>query len=229
MINTRIQVLCAWTGPALIVIFLIAMIPLAHMIPPLSPTMTGAQVAAFFDQHRIQIRLGMLLMMLGAGVGMVWPAAIADQMRRIERNSRVLTYTQLVSGVLSNFLFLPCALFWGIAAFRSERSPEVIQLLDDFGWFFLLMAVSPAVIQSLALALAILSDKSASPLFPRWLGYFNIWAAALFLPGGVLLFFKTGPFAWNGLFPFWIPLTVFSLWLVLNTMFVLKAIRRPEN
>jgi hypothetical protein len=227
MTNSRIFALCACTGPALIVIFVIAMMPLAHMVPPLSPTMTGEQLVVFFDQHRIGIRLGMLLMMLGAGVGMVWPAAIADQMRRIEENSRVLTYTQLVSGVLSNFLFLPCALFWSVAAFRPERSPDLILLLDDLGWFFLLMAVSPAIIQSLAFALAILSDKSATPLFPRWLGYFNIWAAALFLPGGVLSFFKTGAFAWNGLFPFWIPLTVFSLWLVLNTMFVLKAGKRP--
>ncbi|MGE3297731.1 MAG: hypothetical protein AB7I68_10315 [Porticoccaceae bacterium] len=41
----------------------------------------------------------------------------------------------------------------------------------------------------------------------------------LFVPGGLLTFFKTGPFAWDGLFVFWVPLVVFLLWY--GAMFVL--------
>jgi hypothetical protein len=221
-----IVALCAWSGPAMVVLFLIAFVPLAHMVPALPPTMTGEQLVAFFEQHRTAIRFGMMLMMLGGGVGMLWPAAIADQMRRIEGGSRALSYTQMFAGAVSMFLFIPCALFWSVAAFRPERSTDLVLLLNDLAWFFFLMSPSPAMIQSVALGTAILSDRRESPLFPRWLGFFNLWAAVFFLPGSVLTFFKTGPFAWNGLFPFWIPLVIFSVWILFNTAYVLKACKR---
>jgi hypothetical protein len=37
----------------------------------------------------------------------------------------------------------------------------------------------------------------------------------LFIPGGLLTFFKIGPFAWNGLFVWWIPFLVFFTWYLL--------------
>ncbi len=60
----------------------------------------------------------------------------------------------------------------------------------------------------------------------RWVGYFNIWAGLLQIPGAMMPFFKTGPFAWDGLFAFWMPLVVFSLWIYVDTWAVLRAIRR---
>jgi hypothetical protein len=42
--------------------------------------------------------------------------------------------------------------------------------------------------------------------------------AVLFIPGGLLTFFKTGPFAWSGVFVYWVPLVVFFSWYLV--MFV---------
>ncbi|MHB8695126.1 MAG: hypothetical protein ACYDHH_28160 [Solirubrobacteraceae bacterium] len=42
----------------------------------------------------------------------------------------------------------------------------------------------------LAIAGAILQDHSPHPVFPRWVGYFNIWAAISFTPVVLLIFFK---------------------------------------
>jgi hypothetical protein len=36
----------------------------------------------------------------------------------------------------------------------------------------------------------------------------------LFLPDQLLFFFKTGPFAWNGVLGFWVPLSVFCGWFI---------------
>jgi hypothetical protein len=74
--------------------------------------------------------------------------------------------------------------------------------------------------------IAILSDKREDPFFPRWVGYFNIWMGILQAPGVMMAMFLTGPFAWNGLFTFWIPLTVFSFWIYVNTWAMLHATKR---
>jgi hypothetical protein len=52
-------------------------------------------------------------------------------------------------------------------------------------------------------------------VFPRWLGYFNIWAAVSFMPGVLLIFFKSGPFSYQGLFVFWVPFAVFGAWIMI--------------
>jgi hypothetical protein len=45
---------------------------------------------------------------------------------------------------------------------------------------------------NLALGLAILSDTRSSKIFPRWLGYYNIFVGLSFLPDLLVPFFKTG-------------------------------------
>ena len=80
--------------------------------------------------------------------------------------------------------------------------------------------------QNIAIGAAIVGDKSANPIFPRWVGFFNFWVAILFIPGALIPFFKSGPFAWNGLFSFWIPATVFGVWFIVMLTMLLKAIDR---
>jgi hypothetical protein len=46
----------------------------------------------------------------------------------------------------------------------------------------------------------------------------------MFSPGCLCVFFKEGPFAWNGIFAWYIPITFFSLvWLPVNTWLFLRA------
>jgi hypothetical protein len=41
--------------------------------------------------------------------------------------------------------------------------------------------------------------------------------------------FNSGPFAWNGLFTFWIPLTVFVAWFFVIAYTMLRAISAQEQ
>jgi hypothetical protein len=58
----------------------------------------------------------------------------------------------------------------------------------------------------------------------------NFWMALLFLPAGLMVFFKTGPFAWNGLLSFWLPLVAFGIWFNVMIYALLRAIKlQPDQ
>jgi hypothetical protein len=63
---------------------------------------------------------------------------------------------------------------------------------------------------------------------PRWVGYTSIWVGVLSLPGVVIPFFKSGPFAWNGIFAFWLPAILFGMMLTVLTLTMIKAAKHPE-
>ena len=88
------------------------------------------------------------------------------------------------------------------------------------------MPAIPATIQALSIAVPILLDKTSPPPIPRWVGYANLWLGILFVPGMLVVMWKTGPFAWNGLLSFWIPAAFFVVWLILLTVQGLHAVRR---
>jgi hypothetical protein len=79
------------------------------------------------------------------------------------------------------------------------------------------------VIELSVTAAAILTDKSAIPVFERWIGWVNVATAVLSLPALTVIFFKYGPWAWNGLFGLWIPAVAFGLWMMSMTYSLLKS------
>jgi hypothetical protein len=97
------------------------------------------------------------------------------------------------------------------------------------GWIFMVMPWMPFLAQNWTFAYAILTDEREKPVFPRWLAYCNIWAIIIFSPAVALPFFKSGVFAWNGLFVVWIPAFVFIAQFVVNTWALLRAIGQEEQ
>ena len=51
-----------------------------------------------------------------------------------------------------------------------------------------------------------------------------LWTAFLFIPGGLVTFFKAGPFAWNGLLAFWVAAAVFGSWFIVMSVVVRRAV-----
>jgi alcohol dehydrogenase (NADP+) len=173
-------------------------------------------------------RLGSVVLILAASMTAPYFAAIATQMMRIEGRFAALSITEVVAGTgVYIFVVLPALLF-SVAAFRPDRSPDLILLLNDMAWMIFVMAFGPAIIQNFVIGIAILSDRNKIPSFPRWLGYFNLWVGLLFMPGGMITFFKSGPFAWNGFIAFWIPAGIFGIWFMIMTPMLLKAIKHQE-
>ena len=196
------------------------------MLPVWSPQWNTGQVAAAFQADTQRIRIGMLLTMVAAMLAIPFTASVSQQVARIEGHVGILTWCAGIGGAALMILTFYPAIFWLLAAYRPERADELIRLMNDLAWLQLIGGVTVFFTLPLSVALAALLDRSPEPLFPRWAGYYNLWTVLLIVPDQLLFFFKTGPFAWNGIFGFWIPVVVFGLWFIVTYYLLRRAINR---
>jgi hypothetical protein len=227
-VNIRNQLICAWSVLVFMVLLGVGFGLLGRYIPPTPPTHSAAQVAHFYQHHTNLIRLGLVLTMVGAAFLAPWVAVLGHQMRRIEGSSAVLAQTQMLSGAMVILLIIIPTMLWTAAAFRPERDPQLVLLLNDVGWFFFILAFSLPMVQMLAIAIAVLGAPD-SAVFPRWMGYLNLWLAILLLPGALVAFLKTGVFAWNGLIGWWLTIIDFGVFWTVNSVLLFRAIAQEAG
>lgn len=217
-----------WAGPAIGVALALALIPMSGFFPPPSPAEPAQYYSEYYREHIWGVRLAAVFFSLGGALYAPFFGAWALIVKRLEGGSAgVWTFTLLLASSVASCTFFLSGVFFGVAAFRPEQSPELQQLLNDLAWIELVVPAIPATIQALAIAIPILTADRAAPPIPRWVGYANLWLGILFAPGMLVVMWKTGPFAWNGLLSFWIPAVFFLVWLVLLTVQGLKVIRSP--
>lgn len=220
-----VQKACAWCGPIFAVVFFAGML-IGGFLPPFSPHANAQAVADFYRDDTTLVRLGLFVMMVAAGITAPFVAVISVQLKRIEGAQSPMAYLQLVAGAVGVVAILVPVFVFTAAAFRPERAPVVTQALNDIAWLPFIMNIPPAILQCLAIGFAVLGDRRPTPILPRWVGYYNFWVAFLFIPGGLVTFFKTGPMAWNGVIGFWLAAVVFGSWFIVMSVVLLRAIRR---
>ena len=228
--NATTQRWCIWAGPALMVFFGLGFWVIAGMVPPPTPNQSAVELARFYADNQTRIKVGLVISMLSAGLAFFFPVVITLQMYRIEGRWSPMALVQLTSGVTVTLLFVFPMLAMATATYRPrDRDPGDTQLISDFGWLALVGFGAPAIVQTIAIAVAVFRDRRDKPVFPRWVGYFNIWCALLFMPGLLVICFTEGPFAYNGVLAFWIPLTVFAGWYFVMTYALLRAVKQHEQ
>ncbi len=82
---------------------------------------------------------------------------------------------------------------------------------------------------AVAIGLAILLDDSQRPVFPRYAAWVNFWFAGLVMTGQFMIFFKTGPLAWNGLLALYWPAAVFFIWICIMSALVIQGVKRGDG
>lgn len=229
MLHAKTQRLCAWSGIVCVTLFFAAFL-IAGFIPVPGPDMTQEAVAAMYRQNANRIRFGMSVMMISSAFFIPLAAVISEQMKRIPgRSIPLLANIQLVSGLFSAGTYFLPALFFIVTAFRPERSPELTYLMNDLSFIILVIPLTPFLAQNFAFGIAVFQDRSPQPIFPRWLAWLSIWECLSFLTALALPYFRSGPFAWNGIFVFYGPAALFVVWYFAMVAMLLKAINRQEQ
>lgn len=217
--------ICAGGGPFCAAFFGVGLF-LAGFVPPPSPLMHVAEISAFYTDNAVAIRAGMVLGLLGLVGYLALVGAISGQMRRMETRNRTACYLQLGAGSVGMLTVMLPIMVFAITAFRPERDPALTQMLNDMGWLVIIPAFPTFIAQFGAIAAGVFADHSAEPIYPRWVGYFNIWIAILFVPGGFAYFVRTGAFAWDGILAFWAAAGAFFVWLLVMCWHVHRASTR---
>lgn len=220
-----IQLLCAWSGPATVVVVAIGFLVAGVLPMPLGPDSSTQEVVDFYS-HDTRVAAGLVIASLG--VCLVFPliALIGAYMIRMEGRTPILTFLQLVTGAVTGvFLLMPLLLMAAIP-FRPDRTPELTTTLNDIAWLLFITPIGPFIIQNIAIGTAILNDRRGT--LPRWVGYLNYWVAFLFVPDVLAFFFHSGPFAWRGIFVFWLAFVAYAVFLIAMGLILRNAIRSAD-
>ncbi len=223
----RNQRLCIWIGLLFLPLFWLGLL-VAGWFPPPTPSLSVSEVARMFADDRTRIRVGVLILTSAAPLLACYGAALTHQIRRhLGAASPLATAQSLVAACLILEFIIP-QMIWQAGAFRSDRSPELVQLCYDIGWLMYIGVVGTAIVQMLLCALAIFQDRRPEALVPRWAAYVCIWSAIGVAGGSFCIFFQRGPLAWNGLVAFWLLAVAFFAWMLTMSWGMLRASRVAE-
>lgn len=211
------------TGIGLLGLVIAGVLP----IPP-AAHQSATAIAAFYGDSPARVAAGLVISSVGSGLIFPLIALIAVHMRRMEGRTPLLTFAQLAAGTVTGVFLLMPVLMMAVGAFRPDRSPELTLFLNDLAWLLFITPIAPFIVQNLAIGLAVLQDRNDELVLPRWVGYFNLWVAFLFLPDILAFFFYSGPFSWQGIFVFWLAAAAYSLWGIVMGLVLRRAVLRSD-
>ena len=220
------QWISLWMTPVVGLVLLVAFLAFPGFLPPMSPDLPAADVAAFFTRHATGTRLSMIVFDVCGIFLLPFFMLVVQQMKRMGTPSQVFAYCYLSAVVSGATFFAISNLLWLLAAFRPDRDPALVQLLNDLAWIIFTAPVGMLVGQCVALALAIYLDARPRPVFPRWVAHLNVATAVVLVPAACAAVVTSGPLAWDGLVSFWLKLGAFSAYLVVMFFAVRAALHR---
>lgn len=228
--NTGVMRAFLWSGVVLVAALIVAQGLIMGFIPGPSPALSAEELKQIFVERKDSILLGALIQIICWSFYATWAIPIIMFIRKMERGMPALTYASLVNVGGGWVFFILIPLTWAVIAFRADTLPPfVIQIMNDWVWFTWLFTWPSFSIWMVMIAVAIFYDHNVPGIYPRWVAFFNLWCGFLIFPAGLIAFFKTGPFAYDGIISFWFAVFVFFGWMVVMTVTTFQVITAEDR
>lgn len=219
----------ALSGYAMTVALLVGQVALMRFVPPPSPLLSAEEIKQIFLDRQVAIRIGSLIITIGWVFWITYGVSIILFIRKMERGWPVITYGALAVKAAGYFPFMFCPLTWAVLSFRTEAYPaELILFANDYIWFLYLFTWPLFSVIMFLVAIAILNDHNVPSIYPRWVGYYNLWSGIFLCGAGMIVFTKEGPLAYDGLIGFWIVTLEWFAWsliMIINTVRLIDKVR----
>ncbi len=228
--DKRLEWLGAWSGIAWVIMAAGAFLG-SGLVPPQSPSMSPGDFADFVGDHRYQILVGMLALLVGGYTFlMTWSMTLAYQIKKYANPSTLAFSVLFAVGFSGALIGMLCGVLGSAMAYRADAlEPATTQLLYDIILFLFLIPWPPFLLWQFITGFAILSSSNTEVVFPRWTGYFSMWAGALEMFSALCVFFYSGPFSYSGLVTFWVPGGSFFIWVIVMAIVQIKGRSRVEG
>ena len=229
--NIGTQKILLWLGLGMAAIYGFTYVFLLDFLPPPSPTLGHEEVIALYSHSNVKFRFGVVLMIFVGAFYLPISVTVAVQMARLEKGLPLWAILQALASTIGAWIFAFPAVLWGVAAFTVSRAPEVTVALHELAWLSFVTPSSVFTLQLIPIGVVSLvaSDDIADSAFPRWFGWFTIWACVLAVVPTFAQMFTTGPLAWNGLFSFYLAVIIYAVWLALLGWLLLRALSRQRR
>lgn len=225
----RLHRMSVWAGVVVLIANLLAFFVVGKLFPPISPTATAVEVAAFLTENRTGILWAVVIMGIFAPFFYAFAVITSLQIKRIEGGWGLLSMIQLTTAVVAPTGWVYPMAVLATAAYRPDRNPELLLMMSDQFWLTYVGVAVIFVLNVATIGLAALVDRRPNPVFPRWFGYMNFFLALTFFCGVFVYLFTEGPLAWDGLFALWIPACAFPVWKIAMIICLLKAVKSEEQ
>jgi hypothetical protein len=198
---------------------------LAGFLPPPGPYAADA-TAAYYHENVDLKRLAVISIIVGGTMFLPFGVAVADRLRRVKGVGPAAAMTEFGAAIVATTLMMVFGSMLLVALLRPDMPDSSYQLLNHMTWLAWVGLWQPGALQAVATAWAILSDRSAKPVFPRWVGWYSLCMAFGSLTGSLVPFFTYGPFAWTGFIGFWVAAAIFFAWYLIILIQLFNAHRR---
>ncbi len=224
--SQKFALICTWI---FCILTLVGWIGIAHFYAPAPADLSLEETKVWFSEtYRWRNIIGCTLFYIGAGFLVPGSLQWGFMLARIEGRNPIWSVTTAVCGIFISMIVFFNACAWIVASYRVDTGADVIQAFYDWSWFAFLLGWIYLVIEMVASAVVELQDKSEHPMVPRWFSWATLLAAVSVVGAAGPAFFKSGPFAYHGLLGFYVPATMWGLYLAITTWFMYQSLNREE-
>jgi len=225
----KVQIVCAWCGPAFVLLYGISWCILGHNYPPPDPQYSAVDlVNNYYLKYRSDIMLGQALSTCLGMLYLPWACQLTAMMWEREKN-HILSLLQLTGGLLTAWVLVICPALWvWCAEMAGSIDPVMIKSVHFMAWYTYDMTYMITTIEVIAICIFAFLDKQKPTIVPRWAGVLALFSGLSFLPITFLPYFKTGIFALNGYWSFHVAFITYALFTVVIGYYMAQNLKKTK-
>ncbi|MDN5862639.1 MAG: hypothetical protein L0H19_04235 [Salinisphaera sp.] len=225
--SQKMGIYCAWIFSALTVI---GWLGIAQFYAPV-PGDVGLEATKtwFVDSWQWGTIVGCTIFYIACAFLVPASVQFGIMLSKIEGRYPLWSIVTAVGGIfISLIIFLNCCA-WIVAAYRPETGADVIQAWYDWAWLAFLLGWVYLSLEMFATAIVELGDKRPEPMVPRPFAWLTVLGGVALVTAGGPAFFKSGPFAYNGLLGFYVPMAIWGVYVNGTAWFMYRELCREEE